>query len=72
MELEVLNLIQAYFIGSPAIIGNCDTPVGWEVVLGVLVSEVGLCSQDDKWRDGLAEGINSLDYRCLFTVTRQG
>ena len=28
MEIEVLDPIQAYYIGSPAIVGSCDTPVG--------------------------------------------
>ena len=31
-----------------------------------------LRSQDDKRRDSLAEGIDSLDYRCPFAVTRLG
>ena len=31
-----------------------------------------LPGQDDKGRDSLVEGINSLDYRCLFVVTRLG
>ena len=42
MEVEVLDPIQAYRIGSPAIVGSCDTPVGWEVALGVLVGEIVL------------------------------
>lgn len=44
--------------------------VGREVVLGVLVGKVVFRSQDDEWRDSLAEGIDSLDYRCLFAVAR--
>ena len=43
MEVEVLDPIQAYRIGSPAIFGGCDAPVGWEVALGVPVGEVVLC-----------------------------
>ena len=40
--VEVLDLIQAYRIGSLAIFGGCDTPVGREVALGVPVGEVVL------------------------------
>ena len=43
MVVEVLDLIQAYRIGSPAVVGSCDTPVGREVALGILVGEVVLC-----------------------------
>ena len=43
MAVEVLDPIQAYRIGSPAVVGSCDTPVGREVALSVLVSEVVLC-----------------------------
>ena len=42
MAVEVLDPIQAYRIGSPAIVGSCDAPVGWEVALGVPVGEVVL------------------------------
>jgi hypothetical protein len=42
MAVEVLNPIQAYRIGSPAIVGGCDTLVGWEVALGIPVGEVVL------------------------------
>ena len=42
MAVEVLDPIQAYCVGSPAIVGCCNTPVGWEVALGVLVGEVVL------------------------------
>ena len=44
VEVEVLDPIQAYCIGSPAIVGGCNAPVGWEVVLGVPVGKVVLCS----------------------------
>jgi len=72
MEVEVLDPIQANGIRSLAILGGCDTPVGWEVVLGIPVGEVVLCGQDNKGGDGPAEGINSLDHRCLRAVTRLG
>jgi hypothetical protein len=72
MEVEVLNPIQANCISCPAIVSSYDTPVGWGVALGVPVGEVVLCSQDDEGRDSLAEGIDSLDYRCLRTVARLG
>ena len=42
MEVEVLDPIQAYCIGCPAIVGGCDALVGWEVALSILVSEVVL------------------------------
>ena len=44
MVVEVLDPIQAYRIGSLAIVGSCDTPVGWKVALGVPVGEVVLRS----------------------------
>ena len=43
MAVEVLDPIQAYCIGSPAIVGSCNAPVGREVALGVPVGEVVLC-----------------------------
>ena len=42
MEVEVLDPIQAYRIGGPAIVGGCDAPVGREVALGIPVREVVL------------------------------
>ena len=42
MVVEVLDPIQAYRIGSPAIVGSCDTLGSWEVALGVPVGEVVL------------------------------
>ena len=44
IEVEVLDPIQAYCIGSPAIVGSYDTPVGREVALSVPVGEVVLRS----------------------------
>ena len=40
--VEMLDPIQAYCIGSPAIVGGCNAPVGREVALGVPVGEVVL------------------------------
>ena len=42
--VEVLDLIQAYYISSPAIIGSYNALVSQEVALSVLVSEVVLPS----------------------------
>ncbi len=72
MEVEVFDPIQAYCIGSLAIVGGCDAPVGWEVALGVPVGEVVLRGQDNERRDSPAKGIDSLDYRCPFAVARLG
>ncbi len=36
----MLDPIQANSIRSPAIIGGCDMPVSWEVVLGIPVGKV--------------------------------
>ena len=72
MEVEVLDPIQAYRIGSPAIFGGCDAPVGWEVALGIPVGEVVLRGQDDEGGDSPAEGIDSLDNRCPLAVARLG
>ena len=72
MEVEVLDPIQAYRIGSLAIVGGYDAPVGREVALGVPVGEVVLRGQDDERRDGPAEGIDALDNRCPFAVARLG
>ena len=68
----MLNPIQAYSISSPAIVGGCNTPVGWKVTFGVPVGKVVLCSQDNEQKDSPAKGINFLDYCCLFAVTRLG
>jgi hypothetical protein len=35
MVVEVLDPIETHGISSPAILGGCDMPVGWEVALGV-------------------------------------
>ena len=72
MVVEVLDPIQAYCIGSPAIFGGCNAPVGWEVALGVPVGEVVLRSQDDEGGDGPAEGIDALYHRYLLAVARLG
>ena len=72
MKVEVLDPIQAYGISSPAVLGSCDAPVGWEVALGIPVGEVVLRGQDDKRRDSPAKGIDSLDHRCPLAVARLG
>ena len=72
MEVEVLDPIQAYDIGSPAIVGSCDMPVGREVALSVPVGKVVLRGQDDERRDGPAKGIDALDHYYPFVVTRLG
>ena len=43
IAVEVLDLIQAYYISSLAIFSGCNTLVGQEVALSILVSEVALC-----------------------------
>jgi hypothetical protein len=53
MKVEVLDPIETYGISSLAIIGGCDTPVSWEVALGILLGEVILRGQDDEW--GMAQ-----------------
>ena len=72
IAVEVLDPIQAYCIGSPAIIGSCDTPGSREVILGVLVGEVVLPSQDDEGEDSLTKGIDALDHCCPLAVARLG
>jgi len=44
IEIEVTNLIYAFLIYSLAIIGCCNTLVGREVILFILVSKVILPS----------------------------
>jgi len=68
----VLDPIQAYCIGGPAIVGSRDAPVSREVALGIPVGEVVLRGQDDERRDGPAEGIDSLDHYCPLAVARLG
>ena len=72
MAIEVLDPIQAYCIGSPAIIGSCNALVGREVALGISVGEVVLPSQDDEGGDSLTKGIDALDHRCPLAVARLG
>jgi hypothetical protein len=72
MVVEVLDPIQANGIGSPAIVGSRDTPIGQEIALGIPVGEVVLRGQDNEWRDGSAKCIDALDYRCPFAVARLG
>ena len=66
----MLDPIQAYSIGSLAIVSSCNVPVGWKVALSVPVGRVVLRSQDNEQRDGPAKGIDSLDNCCLFAVAR--
>ena len=68
----MLDPIQAYCIGSLAIIGSCDALVGQEVALSVLVGEVVLPSQDDEGGDSPTKGIDALDHCCPLTVARLG
>jgi len=68
----VLDLIQAYRISSPAIVGGCDAPVSWEVALGIPVSDVVLRGQDDERRDSPTKGIDSLDHHCPLAVAELG
>jgi hypothetical protein len=68
----VLDPIQANNISCLAIVSSYDIPVGWEVILGILVGKVVLYGQDNKRRDGPAKGINTLDYCYLLTVARLG
>jgi hypothetical protein len=55
VEIEMPNPIHAFFIGSPAIIGYCNTPIGREVALLIPVGEVILPGQDDEWWDSLSD-----------------
>ncbi len=68
----MLDPIQAYRIGSLAIIGSCDALVGREVALGVPVGEVVPPSQDNEGGDSLTKGIDALDHCCLLAVARLG
>ena len=54
VEIEVPNPIYAFFISSLPVIGYCNALGGWKVALLILISEVVLPSQDDKWWDGPA------------------
>ncbi len=72
MEVEVLDPIQANGISYPAIVGSCNTPVGWEVALSIPVGKIVLYVQDNKGRDSPAKGINALDHRCPLAVARLG
>ena len=44
MVVEVLDPIQAYRIGSLAVLSGSDTPVSRKVALGIPVGKVVLCS----------------------------
>jgi hypothetical protein len=44
MVVEVLDLFEANGIGSPAVVGGCDTPISWEIALGIPVGKVVLRS----------------------------
>ena len=68
----MLDPIQAYCIGSPAIVGGRDTPVRWEVALGIPVGKVVLRGQDDEGGDSPAKGIDALYHRCPLAVARLG
>jgi hypothetical protein len=72
MQVEVLDLIEAYCISCPAVVGGCNTPVGWEVALLIPVGEVVLRGQDDKGWNSLAKGIDALYHYCPLAVARLG
>ena len=40
MVVEVLDPIEAYSIGCPAVVRDRDTLVGWKIALGILVGDV--------------------------------
>jgi len=40
MEIEMPNLIYAFLISNPAIIGYCNTLSSWEVALLILIGKV--------------------------------
>jgi len=54
VEIEVPNPIHTFLINSLPVIGCCNAPGGWKVVLLIPISEVVLPSQDDEWWDGPA------------------
>ena len=72
MEIKVPNPIHAFLISSPAIIGCCNAPIGRKVALSIPISEVILPGQDDKWRDGPAQGVHSLDDCSPLSIARLG
>ena len=72
MMVEVLDPIQAYLIGSPAIRSRCNTPVRQKTALFVPVGQVVLCSQDDEWRNSPAKSIHALNDCSPLAVARLG
>ena len=72
MIVEVLDPIQAYLIGCPAIVGRRDTPIIRKITLSIPVGQVVLRGQyDERWY-GPALSIHALDYRSPLAVARLG
>lgn len=72
MLVEVLDPIEACFIGGLAIIGGLDHPFGGKIALGVPVRQMVLTGEDDERRDGPGLSIDALNHRGPLPVARLG